>query len=158
MNQPQPITATIDIGASPDRVWAVVSDFVRMAEWSPECRRIMVPGEQKTGVGARFLGLNRRRWVAWPTSSTIVRFEPSRAIAWQTRESGARWTYELDATGSGTRLTGRRDLADFTVLTKLFAPVIGGAAGHDEELADGIRTTLARIKATVEQDAALPHA
>jgi hypothetical protein len=44
------------------------------------------------------------------------------------------------------------------VLTKLFAPVIGGAAGHDEELADGIRTTLARIKATVEQDAALPHA
>jgi hypothetical protein len=30
------------------------------------------------------------------------------------------------------------------------APLIGGAVGHDEELAAGIRSTLERIKATVE--------
>ena len=33
------------------------------------------------------------------------------------------------------------------------APVIGGAEGHDQELADGIRSTLERIKATVEAGA-----
>jgi hypothetical protein len=32
----------------------------------------------------------------------------------------------------------------------VLGPVIGGAAGHDKELADGIRTTLDRIKSAVE--------
>jgi hypothetical protein len=71
-------------------------------------------------------------------------------VAWRTRESGATWTYELEPTGTGTRLTGRRDLPGFTLGTTLLAPVIGGAAGHDRELADGIRATLERIKAVVE--------
>ncbi len=155
MNQPLPIGATVEVDATPDRVWKVVSDFVRMAEWSPECRTIVVLGKQKTGVGAKFLGLNRRGLVAWLTVSTIVRFEPSTAVAWQTRESGALWTYELEATDTGTRLTGRRDLAGFTLVTKLFAPVIGGAVGHDTELTAGVQTTLERIKATVEHDAAV---
>jgi hypothetical protein len=50
----------------------------------------------------------------------------------------------------GTRLTGRRDLPAFTFGTTLLGPVIGGAVGHDRELADGIRTTLGRIKRAVE--------
>jgi len=41
-----------------------------------------------------------------------------------------------------------------TLRTALRGPPIGGAAGHDAELADGIRTTLERISAVVEnQDA-----
>ena len=47
-------------------------------------------------------------------------------------------------------MTGRRVLAKFTIGTSLLGPVIGGAEGHDAELADGIRTTLERIRATVE--------
>lgn len=31
--------------------------------------------------------------------------------------------------------------------------MIGGAVGHDQELTEGIRTTLERIKATVEAEA-----
>ena len=77
------------------------------------------------------LGLNRRGWVAWPTSSRITRLEPGRAVAWRTRESGATWTYELEPTGEGTTLTGRRDLRGSTVGTTVFGPVIGGAEGHD---------------------------
>jgi hypothetical protein len=71
-------------------------------------------------------------------------------VAWRTRESGATWTYELEAADGGTRLTGRRDLPRFTALTTHLGPVIGGAAGHDRELAEGIRTTLGRIKDAVE--------
>jgi hypothetical protein len=41
-------------------------------------------------------------------------------------------------------------LPRFSFGTSLLAPVIGGAAGHDTELAAGIRTTLERIQATVE--------
>src|SRR5512139_3084089 len=150
MNQPLPISAFVEIAATPESVWEVVSDVRRMSEWSPECRKIVVVGSAKQGRGTRFIGLNRRGWAVWPTTSKVVRFEPGVAVAWKTRESGATWTYEIAPTASGTTVTGRRDLQAFSVATKLMAPVIGGAGGHDEELAAGIRTTLERIKATVE--------
>jgi uncharacterized protein YndB with AHSA1/START domain len=149
--EPLPISVSVDIDASPERVWEVVGDVRRMPEWSPELRRLAVLGRSPVGVGTTLLGLNRRGLAAWPTTSRVTRWEPGRAVAWHTRESGATWTYELEGTGSGTRLTARRDLPAFTAGTTLLGPVIGGAAGHDRELADGLRTTLERIKQTVER-------
>lgn len=149
MSVPAPISATVDISAGPDAVWKVVSDFARMPEFSPELRKAFVVG--KPGVGANIIGFNRRRAVVWPTSSKVVRWEPGRAVAWKTRESGATWIYELEPTATGTTVTGRRVLAKFTLGTALLGPVLGGAAGHDVELANGIRTTLERIRSTVEQ-------
>ena len=151
MPQPLPISASIEIDASPARVWDVVGDVTRMPEWSPELRRLKLVGRGPARVGSTLLSLNRRGWAAWPTTSRITRLEPGRAVAWRTRESGATWTYELEGTGSGTRLTGRRDLAAFSLGTTVLGPVIGGAAGHDAELSAGIVTTLSRIKDTVEQ-------
>ena len=150
MNQPLPISASVEIAAQPEAVWSVVSDVTRMPEWSPELRRLFPLGGRRPRVGMTMVGINRRGWAVWPTTSKVVRLEPQRAVAWKTRESGATWTYELEPSPAGTRLTGRRDLAAFTLGTRLMAPVIGGAAVHDTELADGIRATLERIKATVE--------
>ena len=152
--QPLPISVSVDVAASPEQVWAVVGDVRRMPEWSPELRRLAVLGRSPVAVGTTLLGLNRRGLVAWPTSSRVTRWEPGRAVAWRTRESGATWTYELTGTGSGagsgTRLTARRDLPGFPAGTWLLGRVIGGGGGHDRELADGLRTTLERIKAAVE--------
>lgn len=154
MNQPLPISASVDVEASPEAVWSAVSDVARMSQWSPECRRIFVLGSPRSGLGTRMVGINKRGFALWPTISKVVRFEPQQAVAWKVRESGATWTYELEPTGTGTRLTGRRDLPAFSTVTKLFAPVIGGAVGHDEELTEGIRSTLERIKASVEAEVA----
>jgi uncharacterized protein YndB with AHSA1/START domain len=150
VSQPIPITTSVDIAAAPEQVWAVVGDVARMPEWSPELRRLVVLGRKPVRVGTTLLGINRRGWAVWPTTSKVVRLEPGRAVAWHTRESGATWTYELEPTTDGTRLTGRRDLGSFTIGTTLLGPAIGGAAGHDRELEKGIRTTLGRIKSAVE--------
>lgn len=154
MSQPLPISASVDIDATPDDVWAVVSDVARMPEWSPELRRLFVVGSKQPRLGMNLVGINRRKYVAWPTTSKVTRFEPGRAVAWKTRESGATWIYELEPTASGTRLTGRRELATMAPATRLLGPIIGGAAGHDIELAAGIRSTLDRIKATIENGSA----
>jgi uncharacterized protein YndB with AHSA1/START domain len=156
MNQPLPITASVDVAATPGAVWSAVSDVTRMSTWSPECRKIFVLGSPKSGVGTRIVGINKRGWTVWPTISKVVRFEPDRAIAWKVRESAATWSYELEPTASGTRLTGRRDLDAFSRLTKVAAPMIGGAVGHDAELTEGLRTTLERIKASIEREAGIP--
>ena len=153
MNQPLPISVAVDIDAPSDAVWSVVSDVTRMPEWSPECRKILTLGSPRSGAGTRFVGINRRGWAFWPTTSTVVRFEPGRAVAWKTRQSAATWTYELEPTETGTRLTARRDLDAFSPMTKVAAPLIGGAVGHDHELTEGLRTTLERIKAAVEAGA-----
>jgi hypothetical protein len=92
----------------------------------------------------------------WPTTSRIVRWVPEREVAWKTRESGATWSYELEPTAAGTRLTARRELPSFTLGTTLLGPLIGGAAGHDRELGDGVDTTLERIREVVEAGATAP--
>jgi hypothetical protein len=123
-----------------------------MPEFSPELRRVVPLGRRTSGVGARILGINRRGLAVWPTTSRVTRWEPCRAVAWRTRESGATWVYELRPTaGGGTRVTSRRVLAAWSPGTALLAPLIGGAAGHDRELAEGMATTLERIKAAIER-------
>ena len=149
MSVPAPISATLEMKATPEAVWEVVSDLARMPEFSPELRKAFVLG--KPGLGVNILGINRRKAVFWPTTSKVVRWEPGRAVAWRTRESGATWVYELEPTATGTTVTGRRVLPRFTLGTSLLASAIGGAEGHDAELAAGIRTTLERIRTAVEK-------
>ena len=148
---PEALSAGAHVDAPVERVWAVVSDLRRMPEFSPELRRVVPLGRRTGGVGARILGINRRGLAVWPTTSRVTRWEPERAVAWKTRESGATWVYELEPDGSGTRVTSRRVLAAYSTGTTLMAPLIGGAAAHDRELAEGMATTLARIKAAVER-------
>lgn len=147
---PLPISASVHVDAPAAAVWETVSDLARMSEWSPECRRVVVLGSGPVREGSRLLGLNRRGLFVWPTVSRVVRLEPDRAVAWTTRESGATWTYEVEGRGHGTMLTGRRELPAYTWATRLAGPLLGGAVGHDHELAAGIATTLERIKADVE--------
>ncbi|WP_310964230.1 SRPBCC family protein [Nocardioides terrisoli] len=150
---PIPISATTEMAAGPDRVWDVVSDLRRMPRFSPELRAVVLLGH-RNGLGQLLLGINRRGPVAWPTTSRVVRWEPGRAIAWRTRESGATWVYEIepvDVDGRpGSRVTARRELPAYTVASRLMTPLLGGAAGHDRELAHGLAATLARMKQVVE--------
>ena len=148
MESPTAVGATVEINAAPEDVWAVLADLGRMPEFSPELRKAFVIGGP--GLGANIIGINRRKAVAWPTTSKVVRWEPNRAVAWKTRESGATWVYELEPTAAGTKVSGRRVLPTFTVATKLMGPLIGGASGHDAELNAGIAATLEKIKAAVE--------
>ena len=146
--------------ASPEEVWRVLSDLRRMPEFSPELRKAFVVG--KPGLGANVIGINRRKAVVWPTTSKVVRWEPGRAVAWKTRESGATWVYELEATPDGTAVTGRRVLPRFTIATSLLGPFIGGAAGprrragrgnpRDPRADQGRRRGLTRAARTVRTD------
>jgi len=147
------LEAHVEIDAPPARVWPVVSDLERMGEWSPECRKVAVFGSPREG--AHLIGLNRRRFVVWPTHCTIVRYEPGVAIAWKVLSNRATWSFELEPSADGgTRVIQRRELpptglAPFAgFFTKVF---LGGQARHDAELRDGMRTTLERIKSEIER-------
>lgn len=147
------ISASIEIEASPERVWDLISDPTRMPQWSPQCRKTIVRGKGPVGVGTTTVNINRRGLLFWPTRAKIKQFEPNRRFAFKIAENGTIWSYELEPTATGTRLTEARhapngvsDLSNF-----LTRNVLGGTENFENELELGMKQTLARIKAAAER-------
>ncbi len=146
------IEDSIDIDAPPAAVWAIVSDLKRMGEWSPQCTRMVVFGGE-VKHGARTLNLNKQGWKRWPTNARVVHFEPRRKLAFRVVENRTVWTYELQETVTGTRLTeSRRVPQGVTKLSNVLTnTILGGTPEFEASLAAGIRRTLERIKAEAER-------
>lgn len=152
MTADRELTAQTTIAASPERVWALLTDLSRMPEWSPELVKMVPLKRGGLRLGQSYAGINRRKAMIWPTRNVVAILEPAKTLAWDTKTSGARWIFELAPEGEGTRLTQRRPVpSKLTLLSKVFAAsALGGQTEHADELELGMQTTLERIKATVE--------
>ena len=146
------LRAEATIEATPDEVWAVLSDLGRMPELSTELVTMLPLRRGGLRIGQQYLGINRRKWVLWPTRSTVVALEHARRLAWHTASSGATWIYELTPSNTGTTVVHRRPVpGGLTLLSRLAAPLlVGGSARHADELEGHLGQTLARLKAAVE--------
>jgi len=145
------LQAQIDIDAPVPKVWALISDFKRMPEWSPQCRLMKALGPLRQGT--RTVNLNRRNFLFWPTTSTVTEVIPQKKLAFRVNTNNTIWSYELEPTATGTRVVesrhaedGVKPSANFTV-DKLF----GGVPNFERELIDGMNTSLKRIKAAAER-------
>ena len=146
---------SVEIAAEPAQVWALVTDVPRMAQWSPQVVRSKVKGGE-VKLGAKFSNVNRRGPLFWPTTGKVVRCEPHRDFAFRIAENKTIWSFELEPTATGTKVTQRRETPDgiakvSQVMTKV---LLGGQAKFTAELGDGMKQTLDRIKAEVESDTA----
>lgn len=148
---------SIDIAVEPEVLYDMVSDPARTGEWSPVCRG----GEWKDGgsgkVGDRFTGHNVEGEREWTTISEVLVAEPPREFAWivgPERGGVARWSYIIEPTDHGSRLTetwyvspeGRdwlRENRGEEAMQK-----------RREAARTGIPETLAAIKRVAETDAA----
>lgn len=140
------------VDAAPDQVWATLTDFSRMPDWSPELVKMVPLKRGGLRVGQWYLGVNRRKAVVWPTRSVVAEVEPGKVVSWDTRSSGARWIWELAPEGSGTRVVHRRPVPRrLTPLSGLFAgALLGGVESHADELEAGMAQTLDRLRQAVE--------
>jgi hypothetical protein len=156
MGQP-PLEAAIDIAATPDAVWSAISDLTAMKRRSPEVVGMWMFGRPK--VGRRGLNINRRKGFFWPTTSRITRWKApaldggNGALAFHVWPTDVEWSYGLEPTASGTRVTERRTALPQPSLTvRLTARwALGGADSHDTELLDGMKQTLQQIKTDTER-------
>ena len=148
-----PDAVSIAIAAPPSTVWAIVADPTGYGRLSPECTGgRWLDGATGPAVGARFKGSNARGFVRWSTTNTVEEAEVDRVFSFVTRDSATRWTYRLEPDGEGTRLTeSRAPAGDYPALARFFTRfLLGGVEGHTEELRDGMRRTLERVKAIAE--------
>jgi hypothetical protein len=134
-------------------VYAIVTDVAQMGRLSPECTGgRWLDGATGPAVGARFKGSNKRGFARWSTTNRVVEAEPGRAFSFETNQSGTRWTYRMEPDGTGTLVTeSRAAFKDRPLIAKVFATLLlGGIDDHEDELRDGMRQTLERLKAVAE--------
>ena len=142
-----------DIKASPDAVWAAISDVTRMGEYSPECHRCeWAEGSSGPAVGARFVGHNRNGDLEWTTEAEITASEPGRVFAFDGVFGDLRfshWRYDIEPTADGCRVTeswqdGRPDeILEMTA-------GISGVSDRVTHNTAGMEQTLERLAAAVE--------
>jgi uncharacterized protein YndB with AHSA1/START domain len=144
------LQAQIDINAPVGKVWELVSDLSRMPQWSPQCRLMKSRGPVRQGT--KTLNLNRRNRMWWPTTSTVTEVIPEKKLAFRVNQNNTIWSYELQATDTGTRLletrhaeNGVKPAANMTVNV-----LFGGVPNFERELVEGMHESLSRIKAAAE--------
>lgn len=152
-NEPT-VSASTDVAASPDTVYALVSDLPRMGEWSPEATGGRWIGKKRGAeVGARFVGTNKgaRRW--WPTTTVVTDATPGRRFAFDTLLgpiNAAGWIYDIAPTDAGCTVTESwvdRRPGWLLVVGKHITGVDDRVA-HTRTMLD---TTLAKLKVTAER-------
>lgn len=148
--------ARIDVAATPESIFGLVSDVTRVGEWSGECRGCeWIGGVNGAAVGARFRGQNRRGGFRWNRTSEVVEFEPPQRFVWRTVPLGiypdsSVWTITIESNGENTTVTlgfaiVRIPAVMAWAITAFFPP----HRDRTEDLVDD----LARLKALVERGA-----
>ena len=143
--------ASIEIHASPEAVYDLVADLPRMGEWSPE----NIGGEWQDGgrgqVGDRYIGHNRAGARAWSVPVLVTVAERGRCFAFVTRPDEGpyvRWTYRLEPSGAGTRVTEVWDVEQLPpAMQSATQAQLAERSRYTEAM---LATTLAAIKATAE--------
>ena len=150
-------SVSTEISASPDEVYALVSDITRMGEWSPECFQCAwTKGASGPAVGAKFKARNKGgRGPAWFNSPTVTVADPGREFAFNRSGPGTgsyTWRYAMEPSPTGTLLTESFDAEKplgsvMTWMTQIWT----GSRDRDADLHQGMTTTLERIKGAAEK-------
>jgi hypothetical protein len=153
MNAPS-ASAHTEINASPEAVYALVSDLPGLSQVAVEFERGAWLGSvREARVGARFRGYNRRAWRRWTTVSKVTSAEPGKRFAFDVTFAGgipiSRWQYDIEPTGDGCRVTEQtwdRRPAWFRPLTNF----VTGVQDRGEVNRRNMESTLRQLKAAVE--------
>ena len=151
----KPLTGevTVHMDASPEEVWALVSDVTRIGEFSPETFEAeWTHGATGPAVGARFRGHVKRNGVGpvyW-TACTVTRCEVEEVFEFSVghdKNPINTWGYTMQPENGGTSVTEYFKLSPVWYI-RLYWTLLGQLRSRTNER--GMRTTLEAIKKVVE--------
>lgn len=147
------IEVTRDIAATPEAVFAAITDVTRMGEWSPEtCAAEWNDGVEEPALGATFTGHNRHGDMEWSTNATIVEFVENERFFFDCDMNGfvfAQWGYAVEATDDGCRVTEYSS----NLIPEEMREASAGISGVEDRGAHNrqtMTTTLDRLAAALE--------
>ena len=145
------------IDASPEKLYATLTDVTSMSGRSDECRSASwLPGPQGAGqVGSRFRGHNRARLIRWSRVCEILVVDPGKEFAFRTvperfdlsRADSTTWRYQLTPTEGGTLVCHSYEI------TRLprgpFKPLYAVLFPHHRDMRPAMSVTLQRLAANL---------
>ncbi len=151
---------SIDIAATADEIWTLVSDPAFPARQSSELQEASWdPDGPRPGLGARILGRNRHEAIGeWSTSSTVVEWEENVGFSWAVVDPetpSAQWWFAIEPAGDRCRLTQRVRLGPGP---SGLTPAIQRMPDREDEIVDrrlrfhddNMRANLEAVKAELE--------
>lgn len=102
--------ASIEIAASPEHVYDLVADITRMGEWSPENVGADWIDDGAGRKGDWFEGHNKSGDKEWTRACEVARADRGSDFTFVVggvADNCTWWSYEMEPTGVGTRLTER---------------------------------------------------
>jgi hypothetical protein len=147
------LSDSVLVAATPDALYALVSDVTRTGEWSPTCKLCWWDEGPIAQVGSWFTGRNKTPERTWETRSQVVAADSGKEFAWEVNNGWVRWGYTLEPEGGGTRLTESwvfhpKGLAGFR--ERYGEAADEQIAARRESAVTGIPATLAAIKRVAE--------
>ena len=147
--------ASVEVDAPAAAVWAIVSDVTRTPEWSPVCHRCEWVGDRREPVvGARFRGHNRMNGARWWRECEVTDAEPGVVFSFSTEFKGresTRWRYRFEPSGTGTTVTEAYEIVSMPRWVRFLRRLPGALAKTERDTRRNLETSLARLKAIVEQ-------
>ena len=148
------IEITRDIAASPEEVYAAISDVTRMGEWSEECHSCeWTGGADGPVVGATFDGHNRNGEKEWTSQGRVIEADPGRAFAFECSMFDfhfSTWGYRIEPTDTGCRVTEwSEDLRPESALE--FSKEMSGIDDRGARNRQTMSGTLERLAAALER-------
>jgi uncharacterized protein YndB with AHSA1/START domain len=142
-----------DIAASPEAVFAALTNVTRMGEWSPETHRAeWNEGFDGPAVGATFTGHNRFGENEWSTEATIVELVENERFFFDCAVGDfvfSSWGYTIEPTDAGCRVTEYSQ----NLIPEEMREVSSSISGVDDRTVHNratMTTTLDRLAAAIE--------
>lgn len=154
MRENKQVSGSTEIAASPDAVYAMVTDLPRMGEWSPEAQGGQWKGEP-AAVGAKFKGKNKNGKKSWSSVVVVTDATAPKRFAFRTKAGGmtfAEWSYEIEPRSSGCKVTETWVDTRPGFVTPL-GRLVTGVADRATHTRTSIDTTLANVKKAAESGA-----
>ena len=145
-------TGSIQIAATPEAVYALITDLPVLTDLAEETAVMRWRKGDKAAPGAVFNGTNRNGWRRWTTTCTVTGAEPGRRFAFLVSHTGvpiSRWQYDITSADGGctvTESTWDRRPGWY----KKPAGFVTGTPDRASLNTRHIRTTLQRLKARAE--------
>jgi hypothetical protein len=146
---------SIVVAASPEAVYDLIADITNMGTWSPVCKECWWDDGANGAVGEWFTGRNELPDRTWETRCEVVAAERGKEFAWIVGGTITRWSYALEPTPDGTRLTESWEFlpGGAAMFEQRFGDDAGAQLANREALARaGMPETLAAIKRAAESD------
>lgn len=147
--------ASTEIAASPEKVYAMISDLTRMGEFSPENTGGTWAGKAEPGtVGAKFKGKNKNGKKTWTAAVVVTEATAPTRFAFTTVVGpikAADWSYEITPTATGCQVSEAWvDRRPAPLAAPKVYQALTGISDRAASVKTGIETTLANLKKAAE--------